>query len=277
MEQTELLDLIPLYVTNKVSKEQKAAIENALAASSELRGELGFWRSALATTKHAAVNAAGNHLSSELVVDYARGEVSDRMRQLEIQKHLQACASCREDYEIMKAAFDMRGVAKEPEHMVNRFTRVLRATAKPAYSIPALAVFILGILLLRDRLIGPSDFTMSFVLHYQSQERSFESGSLPALSLGSHVSVVRLSVPVPHTTLQPVQYLLTLVTPGAEHVPLLEGLSWTLGTPFDTASVSVPVSELQERGAYTLLATLEYPQTSRAFEYTYRFKVVFEE
>jgi hypothetical protein len=277
VEQSELSDLLPLYVTGKVSDAQKAAIEDALLHSKELQDELAFWRRARGATKHAALDTAEAHLRSEQIVDYARGVITNPMDGLEIQRHLQACDSCREDYEIMKPALAGKGSREAPVLTSRRFTELL-AIMRPAYSVPAIAVLLVCAFLFRDRLIGPHEYPMSFVLQYQSQERSVESNSPPTLSLAARVSIVRLSVPIPRAAIQPERYSLTLLPPDGRRISLVDRLTWSRGTSdFDTASVSVAVPQLQQEGTYTLLASIEYARASRVFEYSYLFKLEFVE
>lgn len=274
MEKSELLDLIPLYVTGKVSDDQKAAIENELPHSKELREEFAFWRSAQVAAKNAAANLAEGHLRSEQIVDYARGAVLNPKEGLEIELHLQACASCREDYEIVKPSFDNKVILLPRRPVHERLRRGLQTMLRPAYAVSALAVMIVCVIVFRDRLFEPSERPVYFALQFQLQDRSANSSEIPTLALDKRVDVIRMSVPIPRATIPPMHYSLALSTPDAREISLVEGLAWSQGSSnFDTARVAVPRSVLHRAGTYTLLTTITYTPTSQAFEYSYRFNV----
>jgi hypothetical protein len=278
METSELLDLIPLYITGRVSDDQKKAIENELPRSKELRAELAFWRSAQVAAKSAMATSAEGHLRSEQIVDYARRAVLNHTEVLEIQRHLQACASCREDYEIVEPAFADKVIPIPQRPILERFRKILQGMLRPAYTVSALAAMILCVIVFRVRLFGPGDDQLSFTLQYQLQDRSSNSGEIPALTLDKHAAVIHMSVPVPHAAIQPMHYSLILSSPDARETSLVEGLAWSQGSSlFDTAKVVVPRSVLHRAGTYTLLATIAYTPTSQAFEYSYRFNVAFTE
>jgi len=278
MEKSELLDLIPLYVTGKVSGNQKAEIEKELPHSRELREEFAFWSSAQVAARNAMANSAEGHVRSEQIVDYARGAIVNSKEGLEIQLHLQACALCREDYESVAPAFAGRVAPIRQRSVLERFRSVIQIMLRPAYAVSAVAVVILCVIVFRDEILGPSEHHLSFALQYQLQDRSANSGAIPTLALDKHATVIHLSVPIPHATIQPMHYSLTLSSPDAKEISLVEGLAWSQGSAnFDTAKVAVPRSTLYRAGTYTLLATVTYTPTSQAFEYSYRFNVEFTE
>ncbi len=278
MEKSELLDLIPLYVTGKVNEAQKAAIEIELLHSKELREEFAFWRAAQVTAKSAAANLAEGHLRSEQIVDYARGAVVNPKEGLEIQLHLQTCLSCREDYEIVEPAFATKANPKASRSILERFRNVFQNVLRPAYAVPALAVMIVCMIVFKDRLFVQSEHHLSFSLQFQQQDRSANSGAIPTLALNKRVAVIEMSVPIPHATIQPMHYSFALSCPDTKEVSLVEGLAWSQGSSnFDTARVAVPRSVLYKAGTYTLLATVTYTPTSQAFEYSYQFNLKFTE
>jgi hypothetical protein len=274
MEESELLDLIPLYVTGKVREDQKTAIERELPLSKELREEFAFWNSAQVAAKNAMATIAEGHLRSQQIVDYARGAILNSKERLEVQLHLQACPLCREDYGIVESSFADKVASIPRQPAVEWFRKVFQTMWRPAYGVPALAVVILCVILFRNGLFGPSERHLSFTLQYQLQDRSSSPGTIPTLALDKRDAVVDISVPIPHATIQPEHYSLALSSPEAKEISLVEGLAWSQGSStFDTARVSVPRSVLLKAGPYVLLATVTYTPTSQAFEYSYRFNV----
>jgi hypothetical protein len=240
----------------------------------QLRAEIAFWRSTQRAANHAAAYAAEAHPTIEQIVEYGRGESSETMKRIQLERHLQECASCREDYDIVKQAFASNDKTKAPQMTFGWLRTFAGAMLTPVYSIPTLAVLVLCVLLVKDRFAGPAARPIDFVLAYHSQERSVESIAMPAVQISKDVSEVHLSVHIPHALVQPERNSLILFSPDSRGSSLLEGGEWSQGVhDFDTARVRVPVSHLSGAGTYTLLVSITYAGTSRAFEYSYRFRV----
>ncbi len=291
MDKSELLDLIPPYVTGKVSDEEKAAIERELPNSKELRDEIAFWRSARVATRKAAAYSAGGHLTSEQIVDYVREAISNPKEKLVIERHLQACDFCAEDLEIVKPAYEpsrsffQRVIAqtKTTLKLVGEFfvppqlpggKRGLAMVLRPIYALPMLAVLVVSGVIIYQ-LTSPQEYAVSFALQFQTQDRSSGSGEVPTLTLDKRATVIHMSVPIPHAIIQPTMgnITLTLFPPDEKPIQLTQGLSWSVGSStFDTAKVEIPASILHTIGTYSLHATVKYTPTSEPFEYSYRFK-----
>lgn len=273
MDKFELLEIIPLYVTGKVSNDQKVAIENELPHSQELREELSFWQSAWAAATNVARESAKEHLKSEQIVDYARGVVTDPNQRLNIQQHFQMCDSCREDYEIMRPAYT-KVVAPTTPAVIERIHDAIRTRLRLVYLVPSIVTIILCVIIFREAVFGPNEYPLPFALQFQTQGRSPGLSEAPTLTLPKSANVVQLYVPIPHATLQPTEYSLVLSTPDESRVPLVQEQSWLIGSgSFDTARVEIPVSALRRGGKYVLHASIRYSQASEPFEYSYQFNV----
>ena len=299
MEKSDLVDLIPLYVTGKVSDEQKAAIERELPNSKELREEFAFWRAARVVARKEAAYSAAGHLMSEQIVDYARGMISNPLEKLEIQQHLQACKLCSEDLGSIESAFFQPTPVPSPtfsQRLIQELTKTVRSVGellvsvpksgsglamvfRPIHALPLVAVLVVSGIIIYQ-MASPKGYPFSFALQFQTQERSPNASELQTLILPQKVSVLHLSIPIPHATLQPAlgNITLTLSPPDEKQIHLIQGLSWSVGSDaFDTAKVEIPASALHTTGSYSLLAAIKYTPTSQAFEYSYRFNVEFTE
>lgn len=289
MEKSELVDLIPLYVTGKLSEEQKAALDRELPNSPELRDELAFWQAAHAAAGREAVHSLAGHLTSEQIVDYARGVMSNSVEQSHIEQHLQACKLCLLDFETIRPAFMQPARATSSsffERLVHGLAEVARSAAgqslrgafRPLYVVPLLAILAVPVILLYQ-----SDkqraYPVSIALQFQTQTRSSSSREVQTIKLPEEVTVVHLSVPIPHATVQPTleNVSLILASPEQERIQLNQEFSWSVGSgAFDTASVSIPASALRATGTYSLRAAIKYTQTSEPFEYNYMFAIEHE-
>jgi hypothetical protein len=282
VEKSELVDLIPLYVTGKLSDDQKATIERELPKSAELRDEIAFWQSARgAVQKEAAYSLAG-HLTSERIVDYARGAISSPLEKANIEHHLQGCQRCRLDLETIRPAFvrPERAVSSSffeqliygvADSVRSAGRQGLKAVFRPIYALPLLAILVVSVILLYE--FGEDEaHPISIALQFQTQARSSSAREVQTIKLAEEVTVVHLSVPIPHAAVQPApdNIRLMLSSPEQKELLLNQGLSWSVGgDAFDTVKVSIPASVLRTAGTYSLRAVIRYTDVSEPFEYSY--------
>jgi hypothetical protein len=290
VEKSELVDLIPLYVTEKLSGEQKAAIEREVPNSPELRDEIAFWRAShVAASREAAYSLAG-HPTSERIVDFARGAIASPLEKANIEQHLQRCRHCRHDLETIQPAFVRPETAASSSLFEQLIYGVadsvrsagrqgLKAVFRPIYALPLLAILAVSVILLYK--VGEHEaHPISIALQFQTQTRSSSSAEIQTLQLPRDVSLVHLSVPIPHATVQPALDNISLIlsAPDEKEIHLNQGLSWSVGSAaFDTTGVLVGTSVLRTPGTYSLRAAIKYTPTSAPFEYSYRFNVTFGE
>jgi len=295
---SELVDLIPLYVTGKVSDKQKAAIERELPNSKELRDEIAFWKAARVTTQREAAYLLAGHLTSERIVDYARGAILIPMEKTEIERHLQACDSCSNELETIRPSYVPPIPVLLPvlfPRLIHGLTTTMRsvgrllipgagvgsgfaAILKPIYAFPLIALLVASGVVIYQ-MTNPRVYPFSFALQFQAEQRAASESAIQRLIIPRKISVLHLSIPIPHATLQPYVRNITLIlsTPHEKGIHLNQKLSWSVGNPFDSAKVEVDASLLQTPGMYFLLANVKYTLTSEPFEYSYRFEVTPEQ
>lgn len=277
MEKSELVDLIPLYVTGNLSDEQKGAIERELPNSPELREEIAFWKAAHVAANHEAAFSLSGHLTSERIVDYARGAITSPVERAETERHLQGCHLCRRDFESIRTAFVTPMAPRSPVVSRRLLPELWKSLKKVRliYALPLIALLLVtGILMYRMR--NPEPQPISFALQFQVQDRFAVLGKPPTLLLPQDAGTVHLFVPIPRATVEPAAENIRLIlsTPDEREIQLKEGLSWTVGSgAFDTAGVFVAASVLRTPGIYSLRAAIKYTPTSAVFEYTNAFIV----
>jgi hypothetical protein len=156
--------------------------------------------------------------------------------------------------------------------------QILKAAFRPIYVVPLLAILAVSVILLYQS-DKQKAHPISIALQFQTQTRSSNSRDVQTIKLPEEITVVHLSVPIPHTTVRPApeDIRLMLSSPEQKELLLNQGLSWSVGSDaFDTARVSIPASALRLTGTYSLRAAIKYTQTSEPFEYTYMFAIEHE-
>jgi hypothetical protein len=284
----------PLYVTGKLSNQQKAEIERALPNSKELRDEIALWKAARVSVQKEAAYSLAGHPTSEQIVDYARGWIADSLEKSKIEEHLRSCKLCSMDYETIKLAFVkpapnllqrmIHAVKKTVSAVGERHVRVpsgrsgLAAVLRPIYALPLIALLIVSSVLIY-KLSNPTLHPISFALQFQTQDRAASAGEMQTVFLSRNVDDVNLSIPIPHAALLPraEDVAFSLSAPGANVVKLGERFLWSVGNPFDSAKVVLASSVFQTSGTYILHVTIKYTPTSLPFEYSYWFKIALEE
>lgn len=275
METQEAKELLPFYVANTLSPEEKAEVEEALKVSKELNDDLAFWRKAgVAARAHAEY--AAHHLSSEQIVDYAERTMSDPTLRSQIESHLQACKECREEYEMIMQTIP------EPALHTTTFIKKVRqfiTSFKPIYALPVAAALIAGILLWRNfetKDFVPDENTVRLVLPFQPQLRG-EEESLPNLALNESVKEVRIVLCIPHDSLVATKYIAMLRTPAGTTITLPESYAKVIAPTTDSLKLNLPSESFRIEGEYTLtLAEVpsSLPPSSTPFPpEPYRFRV----
>jgi anti-sigma factor RsiW len=292
VNKSELFDLIPLYVSGKLSDEQKTAIEHEMSRSKELQEEVAFWRAGQAATRDEANYRGAAHLTSEQIVDFARGSILDPLTKREVERHLQACTLCNDDLATIRPSF-IKSAPTALQRLIQQITMFVMslrelltgergetrpAILRPAYALPLVAILVVSSIMIY-RLTIPVMAPVSFALQFQTQERSTNGSTLQTLSLPRSTGAVHAAIPIPHASLLPrmVDVVLTLSTPSKKSTQLTESLAWSVGSTFDTARVDIHGLALREPGVYSLRAAIKYTPDSEPFEFSYQFRVVPEE
>ncbi len=251
MELHEAKQLIPMYVANTLTPEEKAEVDEALKVSKELNDDLAFWRKAqLAAQVHAEY--ATQHLSSEQIVDYAERAVSDPRLRSQLESHLQACKDCREEYEMIVQTMPEPEARRQMTPGMIEKIRGFITSLKPAYVLPALAVIIGVVVLWRGiEMKSVDENTARFVLPFQGQMRT-EDESLPNLALNESVKQVQFVLCIPHDSLVSTKYTATLTTPAGTTITLPETFSKVVTPLTDSLIINLASESLRVEGEYTL-------------------------
>lgn len=149
-------DLIPDYLGNKMTTQQRQAFEIELSKNTELKDEVSDLVPIYLSVSLVDQLAAG-HISVELLTLYAEesSEFDDATRD-EIKVHLDRCPECREEVELCREVIRASEIAQENETMVIELgeswlkrvvdflfpARVVVRTAYAYSAVAALAVLI---------------------------------------------------------------------------------------------------------------------------------------
>ena len=136
----DIRSLLPLYAAHSLDDAERKVVEEALAASPELREELRFWRTArLAAIIHSQLHL--NHLTPEQIVGIVAGTIEDPQERTNIRKHLASCPSCTGEESIIRAIHSDGDHLPKPE--MARRTRWVYAAA--ALLIVTLTLLVLSL------------------------------------------------------------------------------------------------------------------------------------
>jgi hypothetical protein len=251
MELREVKELLPLYAANALSSEERTAVDDALKSSKELNTELAFWRKAQLTADSHAAYARAQHLSSELIVDYAERAITDHQLRSTIESHLQRCDECRDEYEMILQTMPKLETHRQiTPSMIERLQGFV-ASFKPVYVLRALAVLVAVIVLWRGIEKRFDENTARFVIPFQEQLRT-EDESLPILTLDESVKRVQLVLCIPHDSLVSTQYTAILSTPAGTSIALPETFSKIIASQTDSIRINLTADMLHAEGEYAL-------------------------
>jgi hypothetical protein len=254
MELHEVKQLIPLYVANTLTPEEKAEVDEALKVSKELNDELAFWRKAQGTAQAYAEHAARKHLLPEQIVDYAERMVNDPTLQSQIESHLQACKDCREEYDMIMLTIPKPETRHAITPSIIERVRDSVASFKPVYVLPV-AAMIIGVVLFwsileKGEITG--DNAARLVLPFQSQLRGRDDESLPTVTVGPSVKWLQVTACLPHDSLAATKYVATLSTPEGKEIAIPGSHLKVVSSPMDSLTLSLEASLLKVEGEYTL-------------------------
>ena len=109
----DIVDLIPLLVQGKLSEAEKRIVTEQIEKSPELQQELEFWQGIHAIRRELPRYEFSAHLLPEVLDRLAQGKINQLSAEYsEIAKHLQQCAACGEDVEMLRQA--VRYIHDEP-------------------------------------------------------------------------------------------------------------------------------------------------------------------
>jgi hypothetical protein len=257
MELDEAKQLIPLYVANTLTPEEKAEVDEALKISKELSDELAFWRKAQLAAQAHAEYVREEHLSSEQIVDYAEGVMSDPKLRSEIESHLQACKDCREEYDMIVLTLPAPETRRQITPSFIEKAREFLAPFKPVYVLTVAAMIVGVIMLWRSFETKDSGFisdenTVHLVLPFQLQVRGRGEESLPTVTVNTSVKWLHLIACLPHDSLTATKYSATLSTPQGKMMTIPGTFSKVVSPLMDSLKLSLDAALLQVEGEYTV-------------------------
>ena len=274
MTSEEVKELLPLYLTNKLTPDERRSVEEALQSSQELKKVLRN----LKHIQHAVLleekYATENHPTSEEIVFYAERQGLDPTRRLEIGKHIQACNDCCEELNMILKTFP------EPEpsplrKIAQRFAEVSSQLAtiatRPAFAIPAVVVAALCVFLLTRPPHGIN--TTIRVLEYEETYRGPEAGPLPNLTFSADTTQAKIMLLLFHNPTLP-RYVIRITSPSGVSTTLPDTvLSGRYNDRRDSTSVGLDQSLFGVGGVYTFTAlplSSENQTVGRPFEFKIR-------
>lgn len=273
----DLKELLPLYVAGLLSAEQKAIVEEGLKQHPELREERRFWEGIRRATLLDAPSAAQDHLTAEQIVQYAEGGMPPGEERLFVERHLQTCATCREELSLLRQVpeGDVRPVHAASEKKRRLFFAGNLGRIRPAFVVAVLAIVAVIAIYLRygeqppqqaatpatpketARVVPPRAEQVrriAYTLPFSGTLRqpfATRSGT-PVLTLHDSVTWVDLSVLVEHSAIA-AGYVVDLTIPGGAHMQFADtinpvGRSGSL----DTLLVSAGRERFTQSGKYVL-------------------------
>lgn len=276
MDIEEVRELLAFYVTGKLSREEKEAVETALAESPALKEELQQWRHLRQAVLMEAAAADAGHPTSEEMVLYAEKQGLDSQKRLTIVKHIQNCAECREVLEVLRSTYP-----SAPRNLLKEMLASLRDAAawfvvilyRPMFAIPAVVAASIGIFFL---LRSPTAM-VPLTVYYEDPYRLLgePTPAVPQLRFTSDTTRVKLTLAFPVGTEQ-ARYTLQLSSPSGSSVILSDTfLSGRYSEQWDSVGVVLEESRFAGEGIFTLSASLV--DGTDHFSYSFKLRVIREQ
>lgn len=238
-------ELLPLYVAGRLTADERRAIEVHLAADSDLREDLQFWRAVAQNSRAREDGEAGTHVSSEILVRFAEDPTAldedDRER---VSAHLLECPECQSDLSQLQRSLTVR----------SGFSR-WRFAAAAVVTIGALGTLWAIWPTPDSRQSGPRVVALDvpYVESYRSADEDIPPVELRIASKTDSV-VIRVTAPLP--------FQRAAILHWAQTGP--DGLQTNLEGPvnvardpdgYTIATFQLPAALYPVKGKYTLVAT----------------------
>ncbi len=102
MTKQELEELLPLYVNGRLDDRMRKKVEDALAESPQAREALRYWKEIAHISILDDTHKMTSHPTAEEIVDYATGALRDPHARVMLERHIQACATCLKEVEVIR-------------------------------------------------------------------------------------------------------------------------------------------------------------------------------
>lgn len=277
----ELKHLIPMYVANTLSQEEKEKLERELKTSDELQQELSFWLYArVATESHFGYLQEG-HVASEMITAYAEGTILSENERHLVEEHLHQCATCSDEVVLLrKTIVPVESEVREPnqKEVTSLFERLFGQSFKPAFAIPLGIVAVILFVIVINREPEQLGRSVSLELVYQSVPRGNNGNRLPELILFQDVTMVEATVVVPEPSLAS-WYSVQLLQPNASAITVVDTLrNFSKEEGAVRFNIEIPVDYFtQSNEKYTIIVQELSPAHEEQFSgemYEMQFRVV---
>ena len=268
MNTEEVRLLLPFFVAGTLEPVEQKKVEEAIAGSRELQEDLALWQRTAGAVAQRAEEPI--HPAAEQIADRALRRLSPELVP-EIDRHLQLCPSCTEEFRRVLATVE----SLKPADGVDGGTSIRTASVlRMRYLIPATAAAlgILAFFILRPEKgadlpsPGPagtpfaveqpaaSDSVALLHLTYRPDLRSGESGARSTPVIERRGKKILLVVAIPHNALEGIRYNVTLSSDGSTATSLGQVLSRSAaGGVYDTLRFTLSIDALPARpGPMTL-------------------------
>jgi hypothetical protein len=110
MNKEEIFDLVPFYVSGKLSEDEQQTFVKELGKNDELKKEVSFWKAMKsAAILHNKIEEE-QHPSIDEIVAYVKGELIDEdNKYVKIKEHLGSCEICNEDATAVRTLYPHDG------------------------------------------------------------------------------------------------------------------------------------------------------------------------
>jgi len=292
MDRNELIKLIPLYVANSLSDNDRKLVEREIASSEEMKEDLRFWKLAHEVVRAHLSTTAGEHPSSEAIVTFVLGLGSPESRAI-VDTHLISCEECRSDVQIIQDIHEQiyphEAVAKpaggkQIPHRTedNGISHRWRSSRRIIYAVPVLATIIVLFFLLRPSPSEPppihEEHQFLTLLYRVALRDPGSEVEIPILKLNPMVTHIDFIIQIPKSGLEAVRYSASLLAPTGTRTMVSDSLLANTGLgQFDTLRVQSQTHFFHpHQDPYELIVTEILPSEFRDLtpeEYRYSFVV----
>ncbi len=252
----ELKQLIPMYVANTLSQEEREVLEREVKSSEELRREVSFWRHARAATESHFDYLQEGHLTSEIITAYVEETLQSENERQTIEQHLQQCVSCNDEVDVLKKTIiptepsRMRPTRKDPSTF---FERLIGQLFKPIVAVPVGVTVVILVLLLINKQPELTERSVPLTLEYQSLPRGNNGDRLTEVLLESDITMIQTTLIVPEPA-QTSWYSVHLIPPDRIPIRIVDTLrNYSTEGRSVRLNVEIPAQHLSKTdGTYTI-------------------------
>lgn len=286
----DIIDLIPLLVQGKLREAEKNIVLEQIQKSPELQQEYDFWQGVHAIRRELPRYDFSAHIQPEILDRFAQNKINQLSNEYsEITAHLQQCASCSEDVELLRHTVKLipeehlRGASIEQDGWLHSIFGLRLPTVRALAPVFSFLVVVLALFVIFQR-TGEQGDIATILLKPQFEKRSItDVAHVPEMQvfLKQNTGKVIFAFPTDRIDVPDYRYAISL-TPRAGIPVELDSANIVCRQTQLTNQCELTVSDsnilkqLKRGGSFALSIKEQFPagvQLEPA-EYEYYFKVL---